>query len=62
MIDIYEIALYDIAGKQIFKNNAVEAKNKHQIDTSRLSEGIYIVKIKSTSNTDFAQKIIVNRS
>ncbi len=62
MIDIYEIALYDIAGKQIFRNNAVEPNNKHEIDTSRWSEGIYIIKIKSTSNAEFAQKIIVNRS
>ena len=61
LIAIYEIALYDIAGKQIVKNSAVEPSSKHEINTAQLAEGVYIIKIKSNANAEFAQKIIISR-
>lgn len=62
LIDISEISVFDIAGKRIHENNEVTPANKHEIDTARLAEGVYIIKIKSNSHAEFAQKIIVSRN
>lgn len=62
LLDIKQISLYDIAGKRILKKEITKIDNQHQIETAHLSEGVYIVKIKSDAETSFRQKFIVNRN
>jgi hypothetical protein len=60
-LDIKSIALYDIAGKLIFDKVNLGLKSTYEFSTSILSEGVYIVKIKTNDGQSVGQKIIVER-
>ena len=59
-LEIKEILLYDILGKLDVKQENLVAKLLYEYSTSSLSEGTYIVKIKTQDGQSRAQKIIIN--
>lgn len=60
LIDVSSIALYDITGRLIFKDDKTGTNNKYQFPTTGLSESVYIVEIKSYNKEKFSQKIIIS--
>ncbi|SCY82936.1 T9SS sorting signal type C domain-containing protein [Flavobacterium caeni] len=58
-IDIKSVTLFDITGKQIFTKTKLGAKTSYEFPTSGLAESIYVVKVVTTDNKQFAKKISV---
>ena len=58
-IDIKSINLYDISGKLIFNKSKLGTKGNFQFSTSSISDAVYVVKIITTNNQDFAKKVTV---
>ena len=58
-IDIKEVALYDVIGKIIFDKVDLGNKRIYEFPTNYLSDGIYIVKLKTNEGQVVNQKIIV---
>ena len=52
------ISLHSIDGKQILSKTIVSSTNSMSIDTSKLLEGIYLLKIKSKDNRIEVKKIV----
>ncbi|AXG72103.1 hypothetical protein KORDIASMS9_04366 [Kordia sp. SMS9] len=59
LITIQNIHLYDMLGKLIWSNENVSTENEYTIDTSSLSNGVYITKINTANNKTFTKKVIV---
>lgn len=59
MLDIKSFVLYDILGKSVFDKIDLGAKSIYEFSTAVLSEGVYIVKMKTNDGQSFSQKIIV---
>ena len=51
--------LYDIHGRTILTNNLESALNRQSIDVSHLSNGIYIIELKSNSSERRIQKLVI---
>ncbi len=57
----FTISILNVKGEKVYQSNIDEFKNnKHIINTSDLSEGIYILQI-NTNNKVYTNKIIINR-
>lgn len=61
ILNVNSVALYDVLGKLIFDKADLETKDKYEFSTASLSEGIYIVKLKTKEGQSIGQKIIVER-
>lgn len=61
-LEIKEILLYDILGKLDVKQENPDAKLLYEYSTASLSEGVYIVKIKTLDGQSKSQKIIINKN
>ena len=59
LVDLKSVMLYDVLGKLIFDKSDLGAKSIYEFPTTSLSEGIYIVKLKTNDGQIFNQKIIV---
>lgn len=54
---IEQISVFDVLGKYIYKQNKIES-NSASVDASTFNEGIYLVKITTTSNQRILKKIV----
>ena len=57
--ELVSCSLYDIVGKLIFTKKELGSNADYSFSTAGLSDGIYIVKLSTTENTDIGQKIII---
>lgn len=60
-LDVKSVALYDIAGKLIFNKVDLGTKPMYEFSTASLSEGVYIVKLKTNDGQSIGQKLIVEK-
>lgn len=60
-IDVKEVILYDVLGKLIFDKSDLVTKTLYEFPTNSLSDGIYIVKLKTIDGQSISQKIIVEK-
>ena len=60
-LDVKSVTLYDISGKLIFNKVDLGSKSFYEFPTTSLSEGIYIVSLKSVNSQSISQKIVVER-
>lgn len=60
LLDIKLVSLFDIIGKQIFSKINLGSNATYEFSTSSLSNGVYLVKIKSSDGQSIAQKILVS--
>ena len=51
------ISLYDVVGKKILEQNII---NSQEVNTTMLSKGIYIAKVKTDNTVLYTQKVILN--
>jgi len=61
LLDVKTVTLYDVLGKLIFDKADLGTKSMYEFSTASLSEGIYIVKLKTNDGQSIAQKIVVER-
>ena len=59
--NISEISVANIAGKQVYQKKFFSPEIKAQIELSEISNGIYLVKIKTNENNQVAKKLIVSK-
>jgi len=57
--ELVSCSLYDIVGKLIFTKKELGSNADYTFSTAGLSDGIYIVKLSTTENSDIGQKIII---
>ena len=60
LLDIQSLQLFDISGKLIYDRPNIGAKDHYELSTATLSDGVYLVKIKSRDAQTLTQKIIVS--
>ncbi|MCK9255898.1 MAG: T9SS type A sorting domain-containing protein, partial [Bacteroidales bacterium] len=53
-LDIAEVYLLDLQGKQL------QTSNSKEVDLSKLSSGIYLIKVKLKNNEVWTRKVIKN--
>jgi hypothetical protein len=58
-LDVSNVALYDVTGKQIFKSLDMNTKQRFEISTSNLSDGVYIIKVDFESGATTSKKLVV---
>lgn len=55
-----EVELTDLNGKNIYKGNW-EGNNVLQINTSQLSEGMYLIRVKAKDGSVTTRKVLIKR-
>lgn len=60
-LDLKSCGVYDIAGKLIFGKQKLGNNTEYSFPTASLSDGIYIVKLKTKENLEIGKKVIVTR-
>ena len=58
-LDITAIDVYDITGKRLLQGTYDAVLRHYALSTSGLSDGVYVVNVKSNTNADKSQKIII---
>ncbi|WP_181256231.1 T9SS type A sorting domain-containing protein [Aurantibacter aestuarii] len=58
-LDVSNVALYDVTGKQIFKSLEMNTKQRFEVSTSNLSDGVYIVKVDFESGASTSKKLVI---
>lgn len=61
LIDVSTCGLFDITGKLIFNKTNLGSQSQFDFSTENLSEGIYIVNIKTTDNQKVAKKVVISK-
>ncbi len=56
----YSLQMFDETGKLVFENKALSAEN--QINTSKLSSGIYFATIKQADGKDLTKKVVISHN
>ena len=59
LLDLESFSLSDISGKQVIAQFRLGSQSEYNFDTAKLSDGVYIATIKSTSGTSLSKKVIV---
>ncbi len=59
LLDIQSLQLFDITGKLVYDRPNIGTKDHYEVSTALLSDGVYLVKIKSNDAQTLTQKIIV---
>ena len=59
LLELKNIAIYDITGKLLVNNQNLETKTLYQYPTNHYSEGIYIVNVTAKDGKNFSRKIII---
>lgn len=62
LLEIKSVTLYDVLGKIVFDKVNVGINATYEFPTNNLSDGIYVVKLRTTDNKSLGQKIIVKRN
>jgi len=60
-VEVKSVALYDVLGKLIFDKSDLGVKSVYEFSTTSLSEGIYIVKLKTIDGQMLNQKIVIEK-
>jgi hypothetical protein len=60
-IEVKSVALYDVLGKLIFDKTDLGVKTLYEFPTISLSEGIYIIKLKTIDGQSVSQKVIIEK-
>lgn len=60
LFTIQSVALYDITGKQILFSDNLATNQNYTFSTSGMAQGVYILKIKTSDNLQFSQKVIIS--
>lgn len=60
-IEVKSVVLYDVLGKLIFDKTDLGVKSIYEFTTLSLSEGIYIVKLKTIDGQSLNQKIVIEK-
>ncbi|WP_298951309.1 T9SS type A sorting domain-containing protein [uncultured Nonlabens sp.] len=58
--DVANIALYDLAGRQIFSNKPASTEGSYSFETASLSSAIYIAKVTTVKNKEIAIKVSIS--
>lgn len=58
-LNINSLSFHDVTGKQIFNHVDLHQKTKHVFSTEHLSEGVYLVTVKTANNNTINKKVIV---
>jgi hypothetical protein len=58
-LDITSIEVYNVAGKLLLNGNYNSIMNRYELSTASLSDGVYVVNVKSNTSTVETQKIII---
>ena len=61
LTDISTLGLFDITGKLIFNKTDLGNQSQFDYSTENLSEGVYIVNIKTTDNQKIVRKVIISK-
>ena len=61
LTDISTFGLFDITGKLIFNKTDLGNQSQFDFSTENLSEGVYIVNIKTTDNQKIVRKVIISQ-
>ncbi|MBK9223830.1 MAG: T9SS type A sorting domain-containing protein [Flavobacterium sp.] len=61
LIDMKSCYVYDILGKVIFSKEKLGSNSQYLFPTSSLSDGVYIVKLKTSNNLEVNKKVIVKK-
>jgi hypothetical protein len=56
---IQSVGLFDINGKQIFNKQQLGNKASYQFPTAGIADAVYVVKIVTENQQDYAKKITV---
>ncbi len=59
-IDVSQISIYDVVGKEIFNNTSMNMSDRFEISTKALSDAVYIVKVNFTNGGSTSKKVIVS--
>jgi hypothetical protein len=58
-LDITSIEVYDVAGKRLLNGNYDAVLTRYELSSAHLSDGVYVVNVKSKTNVIKSQKVIV---
>jgi hypothetical protein len=58
-LSIQSLSFYDVTGKEIFNHLDLPLKTKHEFSTKDLSEGVYLVSLKTSSHKTLNKKVII---
>lgn len=58
-LDITNVALYDVSGKQVLKAFDLENQNSYQFSTRQLSEGVYVTVIGLANSETVSKKLVI---
>jgi hypothetical protein len=61
LVDMKSCYIYDILGKVILGKEKLGSDNQYVFQTSSLSDGVYIVKLKTLDNLETSKKVIVKK-
>ena len=59
LLPIETVQIFDIVGKLILEANNLDSKLEQTFSTASFSDGIYIVRIKTTEKKIFRKKVLV---
>ncbi|MBQ0117512.1 MAG: T9SS type A sorting domain-containing protein [Flavobacterium sp.] len=59
MLDITSCEMYSITGKLVLNKKDLGTKSHYEFSTNSLADGVYVVKLNSTSNRSINKKVIV---
>ena len=57
--DLESVELYDVTGKSVIRKMDLGNDSRYEIPTNNLSDGVYIVKLKSSENLTVSKKVSV---
>jgi len=57
--DVTEASVYDVLGKKVIAKQSLGTANQIEIPTGSLSDGVYIVKVKTNQGLSFTKKVLV---
>lgn len=60
LLEVKQVRLYDVSGKQIFDERNLNTENKYTFSTKNLSQGVYITSVTFADNQVINKKIIVS--
>ncbi len=59
-LNINSVALFDLAGKKIFKEAKLSLSDSYKFSTARLSQAVYLVEVTTDDGQKINQKILIS--
>jgi hypothetical protein len=59
-LNFKSLKLFDITGKKVMQENLKSSANRISYSTKHLSDGVYIIKLKSTNRQIFSKKVVIS--